>query len=71
MAPKRALFAAACRLAKKAERSAEAEALAEVGRKNVVFFPSVLSGNDLIERYKIMWGKETKAHPVSQVILGC
>lgn len=43
--------------------------MAALRRKNIVLAP-VLKQEDLIERYAIMWGRETAAHPAPQVFPG-
>lgn len=48
------------------ERREEMAAL----RKNKIVFAPVLKQEDLVQRYSLMWGRETAAHPAPQVFLG-
>jgi hypothetical protein len=50
----------------KTAKSAEAERLAALRRKHIVF-PSTLTRRELRERYYLFWSAETKAHPGTQV----
>jgi hypothetical protein len=45
------------------------EEMAVLRRKNIIFAP-VLKQEDLVQRYSFMWGRETTAHPVPQVLPG-